>query len=85
MKGGSEAIELKLRKIEKIDANSYKCDDVESALAPAKNGGIWGKACKNKSNSSERQDTTTKTSTAQVYTHYDLQDKKNYSNTYLAE
>ena len=40
MKGGSEAIELKLRKIEKIDANSYKCDDVESALAPAKNGGI---------------------------------------------
>ena len=40
MKGGSEAIELKLRKIEKIDANSYKCDNVESALAPAKNGGI---------------------------------------------
>ena len=33
MKGGSKAIESKLRKIQTIDANSYKCDNVECAFA----------------------------------------------------
>ena len=60
-----EATEAKPRKIQAINANSYKCDDVESALAP-RTAAFEGKLAKSReANGSELQNTTT---TAQART-----------------